>query len=280
MNRSRRIAGALACSLSVLLWLAPGDAAVVVDDQASTQPPAKTPAPSESERVRGFSVTLVLGEMQGAATPDNLPPGAKKALDDMRSFLPYKSFRLLDTQWILCCATGGFADLEATAVAGRLRGVDEQEYQFSVTILNMSGPQLSVRFLMNPAGSSLKKISPLTLPDRALGPAVSESRGLERAMIENRLIEMRREVRAIQEQAARQKLAPEAAAASKAQVEQLERQLSELTPVAAGKGAVIDSTFSMDIGETVVIGTSSLKGEKALIALLTAAPRAGRTSIK
>jgi hypothetical protein len=273
MNRSRRIAGALVCSWSVLVWLAPGDAAVVVHDLASVQPPAKTPAPSESERVRGvrgFSVTLVLGEMQGAATPDNLPPGAKKALDDMRSFLPYKSFRLLDTQWILCCATGGFADLAATAIAGRLRGVDEQEYQFSVTILNMSGPQLSVRFLMNPTGSPLKKPS----------PAVSESRGLERAMIENRLIEMRREVRAIQEQAARQELPPAAAAASKAQVEQLERQLSELTPVGGGKGAVIDSTFSMDIGETVVIGTSSLKGEKALIALLTAAPRAGSTSIK
>ena len=39
--------------------------------------------------------------------------------------------------------------------------------------------------------------------------------------------------------------------------------------------AVIDSTFLMDVGETVVIGTSSVKGDKALVALLTAAPRAG-----
>jgi hypothetical protein len=37
---------------------------------------------------------------------------------------------------------------------------------------------------------------------------------------------------------------------------------------------VISSHFSMDTGETVVIGTSSLKGEKALVVLLTAVPRA------
>jgi hypothetical protein len=36
---------------------------------------------------------------------------------------------------------------------------------------------------------------------------------------------------------------------------------------------VLDSTFNMKVGETVVIGTSRLKGDKALIALLTAASR-------
>jgi hypothetical protein len=35
----------------------------------------------------------------------------------------------------------------------------------------------------------------------------------------------------------------------------------------------MDSTFSIAVGETVVIGTSRLKGEKALIALLTAATK-------
>jgi hypothetical protein len=34
--------------------------------------------------------------------------------------------------------------------------------------------------------------------------------------------------------------------------------------------AVIDTSFTMDVGETVVVGTSRLKGDKALIALLTA----------
>ena len=37
-----------------------------------------------------------------------------------------------------------------------------------------------------------------------------------------------------------------------------------------GHRAMIDTNFTMDIGETVVVGTSRLQGDKALIALLTA----------
>jgi hypothetical protein len=41
--------------------------------------------------------------------------------------------------------------------------------------------------------------------------------------------------------------------------------------LAAGRHRVlIDTNFTMDIGETVVVGTSRLQGDKALIALLTA----------
>ena len=40
-----------------------------------------------------------------------------------------------------------------------------------------------------------------------------------------------------------------------------------------GNRSIMDSTFSIAVGETVVIGTSRLKGEKALIALLTAAAK-------
>ena len=43
-------------------------------------------------------------------------------------------------------------------------------------------------------------------------------------------------------------------------------------------GRIIDTTFNMDVGETVVVGTSRLRGgDKALIALLTAVPR-GQTT--
>ena len=38
--------------------------------------------------------------------------------------------------------------------------------------------------------------------------------------------------------------------------------------------SVIDTSFTMDVGETVVVGTSRMRGgDKALIALLTAVPR-------
>lgn len=39
--------------------------------------------------------------------------------------------------------------------------------------------------------------------------------------------------------------------------------------------SIMDSTFSIALGETVVIGTSRLKGDQALIALLTAARKPG-----
>ena len=41
---------------------------------------------------------------------------------------------------------------------------------------------------------------------------------------------------------------------------------------------LIDTSFAMDVGETVVVGTSRLPGgDKALIALLTAVPSAKTT---
>lgn len=212
--RSRTI-GALACALAA------GVAAA-----ASAQPPK----PFETPSVHGFNVALVLGDLQGTSSPDSLPIGAKKALADIRDFLPYKSYRLLDTQWILCCGSSK----AGIGVSGRLRGIsdargsDEQVYSFTVTVLNVSGSQLSVRFLMSDgAPSALKKLAG---SDNA--PADKELQRVEEA----------------------------------------------LRAAGSTKGAVIDSTFSMEIGETVVIGTSSLKGDKALVAVLTAAKRPGHSS--
>jgi len=45
------------------------------------------------------------------------------------------------------------------------------------------------------------------------------------------------------------------------------------SPGGAGR-RIIDTTFSMDVGETVVVGTSRLGGgDRAIIALLTAVAR-------
>jgi hypothetical protein len=53
------------------------------------------------------------------------------------------------------------------------------------------------------------------------------------------------------------------------------RKAQGATWVFGGKipDAVIDTSFNMDIGETVVVGTSRLQGDKALIVLLTAVGR-------
>lgn len=180
--------------------------------------------------IQGFGVALVLGDLQGSASPESLPVGARKALADLRDFLPYKSYRLLDAQWIMCCgeARGG-------GIAGRLRGLDEQTYGFDVQVIGTSGSRLSLRFSLR--DDTFKK-----------GPAKF---GDDVAV----------------EIAPKQQQQEKAAADDKPK-----------TVMIPPKGSMIDSTFSMDVGETVVIGTSGLKGDKALIALLTAARRSPSTS--
>src|SRR5947209_10963812 len=67
----------------------------------------------------------------------------------------------------------------------------------------------------------------------------------------------------------------------RAELETLARQAAALERAAGGRrlSNVIDTTFSMEIGETVVVGTSHLRGgDKALIARLTAVPRGAKCS--
>src|SRR5882672_4905566 len=66
---------------------------------------------------RGFSIVLLLGETQNAGGGDGMPPAAalRKALNDVKDFLPYRSYRVLDTQWL----RGG---------STRMKGLDDQEY--------------------------------------------------------------------------------------------------------------------------------------------------------
>src|SRR4029077_2488305 len=70
---------------------------------------------------RGFSVVLLLGETQSAGGGDGLPPAPalRKALADVRDFLPYKSYRVLDTQWL----RGG---------STRMKGLEDQEYDIDL----------------------------------------------------------------------------------------------------------------------------------------------------
>jgi hypothetical protein len=204
-------------------WIA-GAIVCVVASGAAAQSVKKESDPSAPAKVHGFNVALVLGEMQGGSTLETLPQAAKKALVDMRDFLPYKSYRMLDSQWILCC--GGSKLGEQPVVSGRLRGVDDQQYAFSIEVHGGSPLKLSLGFWLRELFDPVKKTPSKSAKDPEPGD--------------------------------------------------VQRQLEEtLRAFGSKQGAVIDSTFSMDVGETVVIGTSSLKGEKALIALLTAAKRPG-----
>jgi hypothetical protein len=219
--------------------------------------------------LRGFSVALVVGDLAGVSAPDNLPAGAKKALSDMRDFLPYKSYRLLDTHWILCCSgNSGHA-----TVSGRLRGAEEEEYVFYIQVRPGAESQgLGVTFTLREAGAKYADAGSVSATTRADRSRQLAELRRQREDSEKRYAE------------ARQKYAennPERQAAA-LQLEDVKRKLAELeydaqpgraTSRAGGIRQVLDSTFSMKVGETVVIGTSRLKGDKALIALLTAASR-------
>ena len=88
--------------------------------------PPPTVSVADSGLPQGFSVVLVLGDLQGGTTQDNVPPAARKALSDMKDFLPYKSYRLLDVQWTLCCGRG------TSATVSRLRGPDGHDYELTL----------------------------------------------------------------------------------------------------------------------------------------------------
>jgi hypothetical protein len=220
--------------------------------------------------MRGFSVSLVVGDLAGTATADNLPAGAKKALSDMRDFLPYKSYRLLDTHWILCCSSSS-----SSTLAGRLRGAEEDEYSFSIQVRALNDwSELGIMFNLRDLGGTADQ--PRTVLNGV--PVNDRSRRLAE------FIRHRDDLQRRYEESLR-KLNPghPDVGEFRKELENVERHIRDLEQAqsparttsarARDSRPILDSNFSMKVGETVVIGTSSLKGNKALLALLTAASR-------
>lgn len=269
--------------------------ATIAAQQAPT--PAATPqqrrlvvvpatAPGEPlPSVQGFSVVLVLGDLQGGSTPDNVPPAAKKALADMKDFLPYKSYRLLDAAWIL----------GSSNVVTRLRGVDDQEYALSMTAsaARDGGKELNVWFQLREAGAVASvNIRPLganaadkQITDLALSLArlEKEIETLRQKNTENYpdVVKARSELAAVEKQLVEAEAQRGVGRGSSNGVSQgvgqgVGRGVGAVVAGAAPRASnsIIGTSFTMDPGETVVVGTSRLRGgDKALIALLTAVPR-------
>lgn len=213
---------------------------------------AKLPAP------QGFSVVLVLGEMQGTGTAENVPPAARKALVDMKDFLPYKSYRLLDSQWTLCCGR--------SVNATRLRGLEEQDYDLELDPeASETSGKWNVRFTLREA---------LAGPGR--GNAVSSSNTItsdKAAALATQRAELEAKLKSLRERYNDNH--PEVQQL-RSQIAALEREISmvrseenmkrlRLSTGAGRHRTLIDTNFTMDIGETVVVGTSRLQGDKALI---------------
>ena len=98
-------------------------------------------------RQRGLSVVLVLGDTKPGPAAENVPPAVQKALSDVRDFLPYKSYKVLDTQWVA----------GSKGATTRLHGLDDQEYDVDITAdEELGGPHqglLNVIFKLQEVGA-------------------------------------------------------------------------------------------------------------------------------
>jgi hypothetical protein len=262
--------------LGVSLLLASAHAAFA--QPASAMPKKPTPEPVSQGKltpepvIQGFGVVLLLGDTQASSSPDNVPISARKALSDMRDFLPYKSYQVLDVQWTRCCGS---------PTTSRLRGADDQDYELQVRSNPAADGRLFVQFLLREPGTG-------DTLDKGLSD--SHPRSLEaKAEVQKELFMLERELSDLsvqKEKAAAMVpiggMSPEEAKRISAQHTLVARRIAELrkavntsAPVKREGRTVIDTSFGMDVGETVVVGTSRLKGgNRALIAILTAARQA------
>ena len=156
---------------------------------AQGPPPWPPQAPPAASSLKLFTITLVLGDTQ-AGTTDKLTPPETRALADLKDFLPYKKYSVLDRVPII----------GPNAPHIRLAGL-KGKHEFFMRGSNLSPKQTSVETLR-------------------LWASVPEEDG--------RLV------------------------------------------IKAPPDLLIDTAFKIDVGETVVVGTSRLDGSQALILLVTA----------
>ncbi len=142
---------------------------------------------------------IVLAATDSPSTPSNLPPGAQRAVEDIKAFLPYEGFRVLDTGWLKTSRQG------------------------QTTLTGPTGFEVGLVFRGNPTSNEPLLIEEFQMT--VLEPAVVLPEGVQGDT-----------------HGAYQRL-------------------------------VLETSFSMSVGETVVVGTSKLNGNNeptALVILLTA----------
>ena len=227
--------------------------------------------------LQGFNIVLLVGESQSSGPSiEDVPPAARKALADMKEFLPFKTYRVLDSQWTMCCSNPG-----GSFISGRLQGVTAahsgnemrlvpRPYSFRVGV--RADSRLYVTFTLT--GDAIS--------GRVEQPAINSARMTQ---LENQLTDLRKEEESLNARisSARAKDLSrhpdtQEMVAQKERVHgrvvetmnQIAREINH-TEVDRSSRALVDNSFTMDVGETVVVGTSRLGGDKALIAIVTAA---------
>jgi hypothetical protein len=238
------------------------------------EPFKKSVEATEPWRRQPFSIVLLLGDMQGGESLDGVPAAARKALSDTKDFLPYKNYRLLDSQWALCCSG-------TPSAITRIRGLDDQYYELELRatpILPEPVEALSVRFFLRELdlqpGPS-KGDSKTSANEARVAQLGTELFALERDQVtlSGHAISLRKGVEVGTKDPADLKRIEDQLALVNKRITTLKNEMNAMlqSKSSGASKAVIDTSFRIEVGETVVVGTSGLKGgSKALIAVLTA----------
>jgi len=184
--------------ISTLLLLA--TTAAMAGEQPTPAPSAPSaPHPAMVGDTQLFQVVLLQASRKGTEDVDDLPKSAAKALADVRDFLPFKRYRLLDS------------------------GIVRMSYAMSSSV-TIAAYQVKFSYERKDDKLSIWWFTVLPAKAKVETPAPPGSRS---------------EIYSV---------APEA-----------------IKPL-------ISTSFAMDRGETVVVGSSKIDGDDALIVLLTALP--------
>ena len=168
----------------------------------SVQVPILQPTPQaseESHRNQNLQILLLSASLKPSATAGpEIPENAQKALNDLKKFLPFKSYQLVDGAWL--------SATEGNSAQGRLAGSNGVAYK------------VELRF-------------------RSTGDTEPPTLFVDRFRLEQEMVVQMKE-----------------------------------GPQFGGR-RLIDTTFSVKEGETIVVGTSKADGvDGALVVLLTAVP--------
>ena len=213
MRKRPRAMPTFAALLAAALFAAPALAISAAPAPAVTAAPEETPAAAPRAPgpppTRLFNVVMVLAEEQGQSSSAGLPESARKAIEDLKDFLPYRAYKLLDTA------------LMRTARGATTRLKDPEGGEYDVRLDYRQGEGEQEIFINN---FMVRQLPPNFPHVKEMGPI--EGKG-----------------------------APS----------------MKFTEPAAAPRVLIETSFGMRLGETLVVGSSRLNGGKtALILLLTA----------
>lgn len=91
-------------------------------DAATHEKIARALAKQDLPYTQSFQLVLLRASTRPNGSPTDLPAGAQKALQDLRDFLPYKSYEVLGTAW--------FQATQSEVAMGQLSGQGDENYEF------------------------------------------------------------------------------------------------------------------------------------------------------